>query len=934
MATATAPRTAPAWPPAADLAPAAAWAAWFATTRKPPPSSVHDPITPRPPSPPSPAAAETAADAAAAPDPADSDVVSVSDATATSAAAAAAGVPPLPAILTRRAPDPREDPETRRRHALRFASTFAALVRATSEPYLDLLLDFEAHCTAVLREARQPLTAATPGDASPIIREAVAFLASTAATPLTACDAETQQAQALETAVAALKSAQKQQLRVLVRLMAQAMDDKLAGKPPAAAMTAATAGAAAGAASGTATPTPPPASTALTTMPTVEAAAPSTDRPVVPSNASSAASAAALGAPGSPASPARQSQPAWRDIVLAGFARRCPESTFSQVAMGPRPPARLAKAPSFEAHAAISRRSMQRTLSGSLWHVPTHQRKPPPPQGPSSAASSASSSSASTSSARSPSDAAIAPPAAHVANDTPPSSSSSGRRPSLRLVTPTHSTGLFRGRRGSLGKDEPPPARGPGGMLRAPRHRVVSDISHGPDLAAPRSPSQFLTRLFTRPTPSAAAAAKAGGPPAAAGGSALAYPLSAAAAPASPGRLLSAGMGGVANALRRSFRDLSTGPLSALAGPTPARLPSPSQAPELSETFSATIGQHDRTMLTFRLLACPATALVDGAAAATDDAGDGEGDEEGEGDDLAQRAMRSQTWMALYGSKGLNGIVVITPVHQLHSPAAAAAALTGGRRLPRCELHFDDIEVQIAHATERRRAERAAAAALATTLSGPAGAPGAGDGVAADAPGDPSLGTNEAESPWADGDVFLTRHSNLPGVHVVFHIVSSRPLPPVAAGAVAAAAAGAGSRARLADVSPTVLSGLRHSVALAAEHRFATLRIPLMLLEALPPALRAAPLWRSGHVMRRRTEAVLRAVRAALTEWVGAATRHGHHAATSPMAATSADAQAVRLALTRHAIALPQITLAIPSDIDRHEFYAIRDQLTELFRTN
>ncbi|KAI9335967.1 hypothetical protein BDR26DRAFT_920301, partial [Obelidium mucronatum] len=141
---------------------------------------------------------------------------------------------------------------------------------------------------------------------------------------------------------------------------------------------------------------------------------------------------------------------------------------------------------------------------------------------------------------------------------------------------------------------------------------------------------------------------------------------------------------------------------------------------ELSESYTAYFGTQVRTMYTLRVSVVP--SLCDVVFQSTSS--------------VEREAMRAQTAAGLY-SNNLSGCIVLVRASDLEGYGLGRTANRAFIR--KCkqatEFHFDDIEIQLKKAI---------------------------DACPVDEFGRPIL---------KEGDFFVTRHSNLPQVHVLFHLI-------------------------------------------------------------------------------------------------------------------------------------------------------------------
>ncbi|KAI8616749.1 hypothetical protein BC830DRAFT_1167570 [Chytriomyces sp. MP71] len=152
-----------------------------------------------------------------------------------------------------------------------------------------------------------------------------------------------------------------------------------------------------------------------------------------------------------------------------------------------------------------------------------------------------------------------------------------------------------------------------------------------------------------------------------------------------------------------------------------ARSVVPAPADELSESFTATLGTQVRGSYAVRVRV--AASLFDAVAI-------GGGVEQ-------DAALRAQTAAGIYGN-ALCGAVLLVRRGEVEAYAAGRGANQDFIRRAReaTEFHFEDLDVQL------RRAMDAC-----------------------------PLNPETMERVWREGDFFVTRHSNLPQVHVLFHLI-------------------------------------------------------------------------------------------------------------------------------------------------------------------
>ncbi|KAJ3031379.1 UNVERIFIED_CONTAM: hypothetical protein HDU68_004458 [Siphonaria sp. JEL0065] len=148
------------------------------------------------------------------------------------------------------------------------------------------------------------------------------------------------------------------------------------------------------------------------------------------------------------------------------------------------------------------------------------------------------------------------------------------------------------------------------------------------------------------------------------------------------------------------------------------------QFDELSESFTAYFGTQVRTMYSLRVSVVPSLCDVVFHG--------------GSGLDSERDALRAQTAAGLY-SNNLSGCIVLVKASLLQGYGLGRTA--NRAFIKKCkqatEFHFDDIEIQLQKAI---------------------------DACPLDEFGNPAL---------KEGDFFITRHSNIPQIHVLFHLIIS-----------------------------------------------------------------------------------------------------------------------------------------------------------------
>ncbi|XP_063629595.1 protein C12orf4 homolog [Cydia splendana] len=229
---------------------------------------------------------------------------------------------------------------------------------------------------------------------------------------------------------------------------------------------------------------------------------------------------------------------------------------------------------------------------------------------------------------------------------------------------------------------------------------------------------------------------------------------------------------------------------------------------------------------------------------------------------------RLHTALALYSGE-LAGAVVLCQARASATPAPPAALLEAARAAP--DHHFPPLDEQLRTVAERSAEpieKRNAARHERSVASAANGAPV----VAGGAP--------RARRGPATGDVFVTRHSNLPNAHVVFHLVINDD---------------ARESGEMTSRHPAIL-GLRSVLQGASNNDVTGLALPLLLRHELTEEMTAA--W-----IVRRAELVLKCVKGFMLE-----------------AAGGGGAQ------------LGTLTLCVPSSLAPPVFAALRALLPAVFR--
>ncbi|KNC52556.1 uncharacterized protein AMSG_08123 [Thecamonas trahens ATCC 50062] len=213
-------------------------------------------------------------------------------------------------------------------------------------------------------------------------------------------------------------------------------------------------------------------------------------------------------------------------------------------------------------------------------------------------------------------------------------------------------------------------------------------------------------------------------------------------------------------------------------------------APDLTEGFTIYLGAQLKTNYSIRLsLASMASSLVYDTSSK-----------------VTHIAQRAATALALY-SEQLAAVVVLVDADLSYATdegrafAAAARAST--------ELHFASLSVQVEAVRAQARAEGAS---------------------------------------LVPGDVFVTRHSNLAGIQLAFHLVVDLDTMHM-------------RNADLLRGRNPMLAGLRSVLHTAARYDVCTISLPLLLSHSLPAGMDLA-----DSAVTKRAETVLKAVKGVLTE--------------------------------------------------------------------
>ncbi|OQR73382.1 hypothetical protein BIW11_03592 [Tropilaelaps mercedesae] len=161
----------------------------------------------------------------------------------------------------------------------------------------------------------------------------------------------------------------------------------------------------------------------------------------------------------------------------------------------------------------------------------------------------------------------------------------------------------------------------------------------------------------------------------------------------------------------------------------------------------------------------------------------------------------------------------------------------------RAELHFPDIETQL---SEVRAEFRKAASRPSDGIKG--GAVGKTNVSSCRSPASPLKGCHSAyiedddEVCLSPGDIYMTRHSNLAGVHVVFHLVAGSDEEDLSMKELTSRHQASSAKHRVYDLllvqlRRTVILGLHNILRIAHERDVRTLSIPLLLCNAHNPSI-------------------------------------------------------------------------------------------------
>ncbi|KAJ8715346.1 hypothetical protein PYW07_009828 [Mythimna separata] len=220
-------------------------------------------------------------------------------------------------------------------------------------------------------------------------------------------------------------------------------------------------------------------------------------------------------------------------------------------------------------------------------------------------------------------------------------------------------------------------------------------------------------------------------------------------------------------------------------------------------------------------------------------------------DNPTESSRRLQTSLSLYSSE-LAGVVLLTESPPRRPVPPTTLLLDAAARST--EHHFADVEHQLRDISERvqepvERRNKQRVKEQAESASCGAGGSGAHGGARFRSNSKRNLQT---------GDIFITRHSNLAEVHVVFHLIVDD------------------SSLRSGDITsrhPAIL-GLRNILKAACSNDITSISIPLLLRHEMSEEMTAA--W-----CARRAELVLKCVKGFMLEaagWGGAELRTLHFA--------------------------------------------------------
>ncbi|KAI8813329.1 hypothetical protein BJ742DRAFT_479704 [Cladochytrium replicatum] len=300
---------------------------------------------------------------------------------------------------------------------------------------------------------------------------------------------------------------------------------------------------------------------------------------------------------------------------------------------------------------------------------------------------------------------------------------------------------------------------------------------------------------------------------------------------------------------------------------------------ELSETFMMQFGTQVRTMYNLRM-----AVLNNGMGdvfrpiivKAKRDGQEHDGEDAEVADMMARTiAYRAQTASALY-SKDLTGAVVLLSSKDFARYGSSRSVNNEliGNCVRSTELHFTDIRKQFEQVRNK---------------------------LPKDEHGEPILN---------EGDFFVTRHSNLPLVHVVFHLIYSDE-----------------SSKELTNRS-ALLTGYRSVLRLAHHCGVNNLTIPIILLPddtAFSIDSNANP----ATVLYRRAELVLKSTKAMITEF-SRAVKHGRDSS-----GVDADAKTFQFVLSqRYSVMMGRPTTQGTADAVVEGFGAVRGALVDVFRAS
>lgn len=273
--------------------------------------------------------------------------------------------------------------------------------------------------------------------------------------------------------------------------------------------------------------------------------------------------------------------------------------------------------------------------------------------------------------------------------------------------------------------------------------------------------------------------------------------------------------------------------------------------PRLEESFTINLGAQMKTMHNIRLVAAPILHFC----RHSNQSGD-------------LQAQRLQTILSLY-SNSLSGLVLLVDnnIDSISAVKAEFASVCEGST----EFHFPSYDEQLQDVKYKK-----SLTCHDRTLSK------SDDTASVDSS---SSGRSFGEGQFQEGDIYVTKHSNLSRVHVIFHLVANT-----------AALKSPESSATVSSRHPSIL-GLRHILKLMSSHDVSTLMIPILLCHELSERVDDA--W-----IVKRAELAMKCMKGFMMEmatWDGGISR--------------------------------TIQFVLPPDISEQAFYRLSSMLPEIFRT-